>query len=1057
MKPSFALDFRDGVIALLHRTSRGWQQVGTTPLDAPDLTEALNYLRATALGLSPRGLTTKLVIPNDQVMYTQVYAPGPEAAKRRRQVRAAIDGLTPYALDDVVFDWWGTGPEVQVAIVAKETLAEAEAFAAEHRLNPVAFVAVPENGAYLGEPFFGPSTLAATLLATGEKVERDQDPISVVAREFPHRETAAPAPVAIVTEVAAPELAMPELALPDLAVPEPTVPELTVSAPAASESIGSELAEPAPKVTPERVATALSAEVAATETLPDFRGAVPPPAGSPAFDLGRMAVDLVDEAPMAVDVSDDLPTETQTMPSSEPSVVNANLVTQAKDEVPASPAAEIIAAFASRRSAAMAAGAAKSAMIGEPNKAPALGAAPAQRPSVPRPTLARPAAAQPVVTRSTLPFPTKTTAAKPGVAAKPPKSNGAAVTAPGIAGARRERNVVPMLPTAAPDDMPQKPAAKTSAKAQTGLDGRPMASRSKPRYLGLVLTGILLLLLALVAAWSSFFLSANDTGPTAAPATESTAALTPAQTLAPATALPATASPDATGQATTADATPAATNPTTTAEDPQSGDLPTTEDEALADGQDPGTTDTEPPADSLAAASPGTADQTALDQAAADKAAADQAAADKAAANQAASDKAAADQAAADKAAADKAATDQAAADKAAADKLAADQAAAAAKPEPAPATQISTNVAPAGTPGTDPQDEIFLAAADTPPDTTDPLALPQVAATGDPAPDAAPPPPPFGTVYQFDADGRIKPTPEGIITPEGVLLIAGKPKIVPPTRPAATVAAVPTLQTLPNVTATLPSVDQASTAAAAPAQIFSDPALAGKKPRLRPAGLVAPTVTVKQGTDLATAPGSRFAALRPQARPLALTEAANVTAATNAAAASFAANGVQPAATNLPAASQLAVATSLKPAARPSGLNQAVDAAVAAALKAPAQDASAQTADQQTASAQDSASAAADAQAEPDVQAPALRLPTNASVAKQATDRRAINTGKVALLGVFGTASQRYAMVRQPGGGVKKVQVGDTIDGGRIAAITNNAVQYQKGGRMLTLALPTG
>ena len=72
MKPPFALDFRDGVVALLHRTSRGWQEVGSTPLDAPDLTEALNYLRATALGLSPRGMTTKLVIPNAQVLYTQV-------------------------------------------------------------------------------------------------------------------------------------------------------------------------------------------------------------------------------------------------------------------------------------------------------------------------------------------------------------------------------------------------------------------------------------------------------------------------------------------------------------------------------------------------------------------------------------------------------------------------------------------------------------------------------------------------------------------------------------------------------------------------------------------------------------------------------------------------------------------------------------------------------------------------------------------------------------------------------------------------------------------------
>ena len=84
MKPSFALDFRNGHVALLHRTSRGWSQVGSTSFDAPDMVEALGYMRATALGLSPRGITTKLIIPNEQILYTEIHAPGPEPAKRRR-------------------------------------------------------------------------------------------------------------------------------------------------------------------------------------------------------------------------------------------------------------------------------------------------------------------------------------------------------------------------------------------------------------------------------------------------------------------------------------------------------------------------------------------------------------------------------------------------------------------------------------------------------------------------------------------------------------------------------------------------------------------------------------------------------------------------------------------------------------------------------------------------------------------------------------------------------------------------------------------------------------
>ena len=133
MKPTFALDFRDGAVAVLHRTARGWMAVGQTTFDSPDMEEALSFLRSTALGLSPGGVATKLIIPNDQILYASVHAPGPDAAKRRKQIAAALVGRTPYDVADLVFDWWGKGDEVNVAVIARETLAEAEGFAHLHR------------------------------------------------------------------------------------------------------------------------------------------------------------------------------------------------------------------------------------------------------------------------------------------------------------------------------------------------------------------------------------------------------------------------------------------------------------------------------------------------------------------------------------------------------------------------------------------------------------------------------------------------------------------------------------------------------------------------------------------------------------------------------------------------------------------------------------------------------------------------------------------------------------------------------------------------------------
>ena len=967
MKPSFALDFRDGAIALLHRTSRGWQQVGATSIEAPDLGEALNYLRSTALGLSPRGLATKLVIPNEQVLYTTVHAPGPEAAKRRKQIKAALEGLTPYKVDELVFDWWGSGPEVHVAVVAKETLAEAEGFAAEHRFNPVSFVAVPDNGAYLGEPFFGASALSATLLSEGEKVERDQDPILVVARDYPRAEPVAAAqaqPVAVAQEVVAAEPASIE--------PEPVVEEvpaakavtLAEEAPALAEPEVEVVPIPAEPVTPV-AATPVAAEPAAATVdepspalpeanpLPDFSAARLPASGVPSFDPKAMAVELADEAPMALDVAETTdaaaeaparPKSAEPAPAAPPAAESAAPV--AADDLPPTPAPSILSAFSSRRTAEKAEAApparpasttdfATAAAEAKARKAPSVGPAPGQRPSVPRPNLAKPAASLPSASRDALPFPGRAAAAKllPGKG----KPNA------GVVPPKGERNVVPLPKASA---QAGEASAATPAKSAKGLGSfgdRSAPVRGKPRYLGLILTGILLLALAILAAWSSYFLSANDVTPSGGA-----------------------------NETAVADTATAAAEP-----------LPSAADEALADGQDP----------DLAAADPATAPADAATTATADAAVAP-----------------------------------------------AAETAAA----EPAPETAVATDAAATAKPGNDPQDEIFLAAADNPPTTRDAILLPSPVATSDPPPELAAPPPPFGTVYTFDANGRIQPTPEGIITPEGVLLVEGAPQRVPPSRPAAL--------TQPSATAAAPADGQAAAVAAtntdatASETFQADPALAGKKPRSRPEGLVPADPAADQQGDLATpVADSRYAGFRPQRRPDALTEPsapAQDLAANEAAAASLAAGGLQSEAT------ALGVAVSRKPMARPSGMDQAVDAAVAAAL---------QTADPQPEAQAETASAAPEEQAEPEVEAPAPDLPTNASVAKQATTKNALNLSKVALIGIFGTSSSRYAMIRQAGGGIKRVKVGDTIDGGRVASITATELVYQKGGRMVTLTLPRG
>ncbi|MFN2306468.1 MAG: hypothetical protein ABR504_05795, partial [Paracoccaceae bacterium] len=54
------------------------------------------------------------------------------------------------------------------------------------------------------------------------------------------------------------------------------------------------------------------------------------------------------------------------------------------------------------------------------------------------------------------------------------------------------------------------------------------------------------------------------------------------------------------------------------------------------------------------------------------------------------------------------------------------------------------------------------------------------------------PVPPPAGTTYQRDLRGFILATPEGTVTPQGVLVVAGAPEFAPPARPGTEPVAVP-------------------------------------------------------------------------------------------------------------------------------------------------------------------------------------------------------------------------------------------------------------------------
>ena len=152
MTPDFALSLSFDGLTLLRQMPDGWARIGAVALDEPDLEGAMAKLRDKALAIDPSGDAVLLILPNEQIRYLDVPDPG---AKRPDAARTALDGATPYPVSDLAVDCSVDAGRLLVAAVARETLAEAEAFAAQHRFRPVASGAIAPDGAFNGAVFFG--------------------------------------------------------------------------------------------------------------------------------------------------------------------------------------------------------------------------------------------------------------------------------------------------------------------------------------------------------------------------------------------------------------------------------------------------------------------------------------------------------------------------------------------------------------------------------------------------------------------------------------------------------------------------------------------------------------------------------------------------------------------------------------------------------------------------------------------------------------------------------------------------------------------------------------
>jgi hypothetical protein len=980
MKPDFALSLTFDGIALLLRGPDGWLRVGEVSLEAADLAGALADLRQRARALRPEGLLTKLIIPDAQIRYQTIETGAVDDRLRARLVRDALDGATPYAVEELVFDWQAEGGRTHVAAVARETLEEAEAFALEHGFNPVAFVAAPQGGGFAREVAFGETASAGDFLARGARVERDAAPVRVTGdAPLPAKEAAGAEGNAAGASTSAGATHDPASGM----RPPPA------DAPAAGPG-GTDAASPGtdPDASPAPALEDGPREGSATDAPPRPPGtaaegaaappdgeAVPGPDEPPAATRGAPRRDT--EPPRAT-----APRLSATPPSGgdaerrghgaamEPPVAALRGGTHSLGDTPGSdaqdrghgaatdppPAASRHGAHTSADAPAApdpdAEGREQRAATDPPPAAPRGGTySPEDAPAAPDPDA--PAGPEELRAGPQTPVPefrsTRRAAAEDGPPPAVSLRRAPEARAPGAQPPRAEATPGQRPPPGTPTPeatarrdriLRRIAAAQTGAPdpgtgdAWTGPDADLPPQAAPPRAAApagpegdeaLRLT--------------RFGERAARRGPDRRPrrrgARIAAVALVGVIGLGASAALIA---PDAVSRLFLG-APPA---PVATVAPPPAPSVAETARDAPAgttDAQRPTPSDARP-ADTAPAARP---DRPAEPPAPAPR----------------------------------PLDTDEAAA------RYAATGLWQKAPERPgAPAAGSLAGLAVAGTDAAVPAPEAGV------------LRPPARATDAPPESPVVPPPP--GTVFDLDARGLVVATPEGALTPQGVRVIAGRPPVAPPDR------ATP---------------EERRAAAAARAAAARRAALEGLRPLVRPAGL---------GPDeeeaATAAEADPLAALDPPLRPGDIApEAPDATAEAPDGDSAIGRETVDG-----DAGTRQAVRASPEPAVRPGSLAEVV--AAAPALPAPAT-----------------------------AQSVAPDIPSNASVARAATEADAIDLRRVNLIGVYGEPANRRALVRLSDGRYEKVQVGDRLDGGRISAIGEDQLRYVKNGRNLVLRMPQG
>ena len=174
MKTRWGLDLDMRAVRRMRREGSAWIEEAVEKIDSPDIEDRLEKLIAPIEDGGP----IILFLPRDQILFTRVALDA--SAEPKAQIEKAMEGRTPYTLDELSIDWELTGDDgVLVAAIARDTLDEAAAFAEVRNLRIAGYSTLFSEDDFPRLPRFdGPSL---------EEVQPEEPPVAFATARVPSR------------------------------------------------------------------------------------------------------------------------------------------------------------------------------------------------------------------------------------------------------------------------------------------------------------------------------------------------------------------------------------------------------------------------------------------------------------------------------------------------------------------------------------------------------------------------------------------------------------------------------------------------------------------------------------------------------------------------------------------------------------------------------------------------------------------------------------------------------------------------------------------------------